>query len=492
MFLIEKNTITIDCKQKQIGNQLKDEVSLVLKHDFYPKLEKLLEKFDSKNTIWNIDFLTISLPKISHKNWKQEIVEESLIQIEKYLEENKPQSVKNGEEEINKESKNSSKIKYIQNLFFEYIKTGLLNPNSVSNKLEIIFKELFINDLIIKKLEKLFLEKPNLILRWSLNIPQKIKSDFLFKKDILFDFNIFKKIAKISNLTEYLNYLYWVNLFGCNAENLLTKRVVKLKKEAQNYYNIDEALFSELINELSNSELSKPMNKKISPVFKTFIREFVNANKKSIEEKFIKKINKKEEAKEINDEIQEIDIEKALAKKEKSTKKIDNTQYINNGGLILLHPFLLPLFRKLGYLEDKKPVFKNKQLQYRAVLISQYLLDFKTKIFENELLLNKILCGVAITEPIPTDWKITKQEKEQCEKLLESVIEHWKILKDTSVMVFQASFLKREAKITENKNNSYELIVEQKSIDILLDQLPWGLGMIKTPWMKNFITCYWN
>jgi len=42
------------------------------------------------------------------------------------------------------------------------------------------------------------------------------------------------------------------------------------------------------------------------------------------------------------------------------------------------------------------------------------------------------------------------------------------------------------------KEDLIELWVEQKGVDILMAQIPWGIGMIKTPWMKRFLECHWN
>ena len=477
MFLIEKNTITVDCSQKQTGNQLIDEISFVLKHSFYPKLEKLLQKYDSQNTIWNIDFLPISLKAINYKNWKQEIVEESLLQIEKYLEEHKPRNTSSTVISVNSNtSEQISKKHYIQNLFIEYLKTGLLKPNSVSNKLAVIFNKLTVDEAFIHRLEHLFLYETDLILRWSLSIPKKIKAAYLKEKSILVDFNFIKKVIKTPNVVEYVEYLYWISILDKKQIFFTYSEVKKLRNEASTYYGIHKDSFDKLIKELLNKDLQKAKNEKIDSVFSAFIKNLINSSKEQNKE----------------NKIHNIDLEKQLKEERKLKKKIDKTHYINNGGIILLHPFLATLFQKLGYLNNNRSKWKNRQSQHRAVLISQYLLNFETEIFENDLLLNKILCGVAVNDTVHTNWEITKYEKEQCEKLLLSVIEHWKVLKNTTISVLQESFLQREAKIVENQSNVYEITVEQKSIDILLDQLPWGLGMIKTPWMEEFLTCYWS
>ncbi|NJM79638.1 MAG: hypothetical protein HC854_08570 [Flavobacterium sp.] len=52
--------------------------------------------------------------------------------------------------------------------------------------------------------------------------------------------------------------------------------------------------------------------------------------------------------------------------------------------------------------------------------------------------------------------------------------------------------MQREAKLELVKENEFELWVEDKGVDILLEQLPWGIGMIQTPWMENYLNCHWS
>ncbi len=79
---------------------------------------------------------------------------------------------------------------------------------------------------------------------------------------------------------------------------------------------------------------------------------------------------------------------------------------------------------------------------------------------------------------------------EESEALLQSVIRYWPPLKNTSVDGLRHSFLQREGKL-EQKQNGWLLTVEQKTIDILLDKLPWGFSTVTLPWMKEMISVDW-
>jgi len=56
--------------------------------------------------------------------------------------------------------------------------------------------------------------------------------------------------------------------------------------------------------------------------------------------------------------------------------------YINNAGLVILHPFLPELFKRIGLLEDKQ--WKDAVSQDTAVMVLQYLISAK-KPFPNSI-----------------------------------------------------------------------------------------------------------
>ncbi|MBC7862174.1 MAG: hypothetical protein IAF38_04315, partial [Bacteroidia bacterium] len=93
---------------------------------------------------------------------------------------------------------------------------------------------------------------------------------------------------------------------------------------------------------------------------------------------------------------------------------------------------------------------------------------------------------------VNTKLKITPKEKKLALSLLEAVLENWKTMGTSSVEALQETFLQREGKLELQANDTYELWVEEKGYDVLLAQLPWGIGMVKTPWMENYLTCHWN
>ncbi|HTI07992.1 MAG TPA: contractile injection system tape measure protein [Puia sp.] len=168
---------------------------------------------------------------------------------------------------------------------------------------------------------------------------------------------------------------------------------------------------------------------------------------------------------------------------------MEGTIYIENAGLVLLHPFLSTYFSRLGLLGPEG--FTGEAAQFKAVHLLQYLADGMEEHPEQELALNKILCGLPVDEPVPLHLSFTEQEKEVSVELLNVLRVQWEKLKNTSNEGIRASFLQRQGALTET-GEGWKLRVEQRAYDVLLQTLPWGLGMIRLSWMKKIIYTEWS
>ncbi|MBS1532901.1 MAG: hypothetical protein JSU01_21555, partial [Bacteroidetes bacterium] len=166
-----------------------------------------------------------------------------------------------------------------------------------------------------------------------------------------------------------------------------------------------------------------------------------------------------------------------------------NAIYIANAGLVLLAPFLPVYLVRLGLVQAGKFIDPEKQL--RAVHLLQYLVTGSIGYPEHELVLNKILCNLPVEEPLPLDIDITEHELEVSDEMLKAVLNSWEKLKNTSIEGFRASFLRRNGALVY-KDEAWNLRVEQRGYDVLLQTLPWTIGMIKTPWMDNFLYVEWT
>jgi hypothetical protein len=66
------------------------------------------------------------------------------------------------------------------------------------------------------------------------------------------------------------------------------------------------------------------------------------------------------------------------------------------------------------------------------------------------------------------------------------------VLRNTSPDGLRGTFLIRSGKLCLRDGGDWSLQVESNSFDILLDQLPWGISMIKLPWMEKMLWVEWR
>ncbi|GAB2835117.1 contractile injection system tape measure protein [Ferruginibacter profundus] len=168
----------------------------------------------------------------------------------------------------------------------------------------------------------------------------------------------------------------------------------------------------------------------------------------------------------------------------------DKSIYINNAGIVILHPFLQNIFRATGLMQEQQ--FKDETGRQKAVHLLQYLTNKEQQAPEYLMPLNKILCGITEAEHIDRFIQLDKTEMNEADELLEAVITHWTSLKNTSSTALQETFFQRRGKLTFHEADGYwKLQVERKAVDILLDKIPWGISYIQLPWMPYALITEW-
>jgi hypothetical protein len=167
--------------------------------------------------------------------------------------------------------------------------------------------------------------------------------------------------------------------------------------------------------------------------------------------------------------------------------------YIDNAGLALASAFLPPLFNTLGMLsqeEDGRVRLRDPETSSRAVHLLQFLVDGRTDAPEPLLVLNKLLCGLPLGVPIERGIEPTEQEIEICHKLLRSILAGWPALANTSVEGLRETFLQREGRL-ERTDEGWRLRVSRKTLDILVDEVPWSLSVSFHGWMPQPLHVSW-
>lgn len=163
-----------------------------------------------------------------------------------------------------------------------------------------------------------------------------------------------------------------------------------------------------------------------------------------------------------------------------------------NAGLVLLSPWLPRLFLMLGFLTDDKKDFRDMESRIRAIFVIQLCLGTDSKEFsELELLLNRILVGCPFSVPLPRTLELSKEEKDMVESMMNGVKANWTKMNNTSMKIFQESFINRPGHVSQEEKR-WVLTVDERAYDILLDTLPWSFRYIRYPWLKKRMYVEWR
>lgn len=176
-----------------------------------------------------------------------------------------------------------------------------------------------------------------------------------------------------------------------------------------------------------------------------------------------------------------------------------------NSGVVLLHPFLPQLFRTLNLL-NKKYEWRSSEAQIKALFAIHYLGSKQTKnITEDQLIMPKLLTGMAIDEELPNTpgsegyspfstkdgaLFLTNLTTEM-ENVLEAIHENWRPMRNCTWPGLRADFLNRPGTL-QLKNEQLILKIEPHTFDILLPHKNWGHSMVKFSWMDMVVYVEWG
>jgi hypothetical protein len=161
---------------------------------------------------------------------------------------------------------------------------------------------------------------------------------------------------------------------------------------------------------------------------------------------------------------------------------------IDNAGLVILSPYLPRLFETLGMLQEGH--FSSPAQTRRACHLLQFTVDERSDVAEHELALNKLLCGFDLRQPLDAGITLEEHEKSTIEGMLTACISHWGALGKASPAGLRETFLQRPGQLTFNAE-AWRLKVEKKTLDILMERLPWSFSIIRHPWMTQPVFVEW-
>jgi len=161
-------------------------------------------------------------------------------------------------------------------------------------------------------------------------------------------------------------------------------------------------------------------------------------------------------------------------------------------GLVLLHPFLPRLLQGLGLASAgtaTRPLSEHS-LQ-RALPLLHALATGRDELQEFELGGAKLLLGLDPGRPLSVALQpASPAERAEAEALLDAAIGHWPALRGTGREGLRTSFLQRRGLLRRGDGGPV-LTLQSEPFDLLLNTLPWGLGLVKLPWMPEPLHVEW-
>ena len=168
--------------------------------------------------------------------------------------------------------------------------------------------------------------------------------------------------------------------------------------------------------------------------------------------------------------------------------KQTNSNSVNNSGLVLINNYVTALFERLKLLKDSE--FRTTTAQMQAVHYLQFIVTGSDSITETTLPLNNVLCGLPASQPVPHGIVTSDEQKKLIEGMLKSVINHWPASSNPSLAAFRETWLQRPGVLGEQEDQ-WELTVEKRSIDVLIDVSPFSFSVIRYPWMEKPVHVKW-
>jgi hypothetical protein len=120
----------------------------------------------------------------------------------------------------------------------------------------------------------------------------------------------------------------------------------------------------------------------------------------------------------------------------------------------------------------------------------QYLVTEDPSPPEYLLPLNKVLCGMQVTEVFDFGPPVSIVEADECSTLLGAAIAHAPILKNMSIAALRGTFLLRRG-VLGTRDGAWLLRVERETLDVVLDRFPWDVNWVKLPWMEAPLRVEW-
>lgn len=471
--IIQKVFFEITVNNKEKAFRIKEDINSFLSMDLFPEIEKYINALEYK-----LNNQTLQIPRL----------------------------------ELNLDVKNSSLNTELKDQIAQLFKEDLskiMNPMANSNKKTESESEVYLFDNQEKMVQAFiyFLEKGYMPWWNSDRKDIAILEPSVFNNLILynnFPETIIPILSKQHVQDRIINQLSNEQIVQlCMV--ILKNRELKINLEADIIHRISKLshpdkiivwqlvlkVLSEYLN-LPNSNLREYLLQQISKIdsaglsqtktnhqnWKTIVEIFPFINENEILESIKNNtVEHSDNEKKLIDAIQTID----------ENLKLNDGQYIQNAGLILIHPFIKTLFEQCDLLDPKTQQLIDPEL---CVHLLHYIATGKTNAPEYKMVFEKFLCNIPMNKTINKHIKLSRKHKAQAKIVIQSVQHNWSSMKKSSVELLRNEFFQRPGKLVLT-DYDYLLTVERKTQDILLEKLAWGVSLFKLPWHEKYLFVNW-
>ncbi|OXB06240.1 contractile injection system tape measure protein [Flavobacterium pectinovorum] len=527
--IINKLFLEVNTPSKQKAYYLKDNLNTFLKEEVFPLLEAYFDTLHDKMPLQSIQIeklnIDFSMPvDFDFNTLKIEIINQFQKQIEQQIDKGFP------------DTKNytlvPAKEKNI-NEFFSFLQTGTTSWSALSKDILNLSTENQFEKMISEKAFGLKLKKALENRQSRIRFIKQLSDNQIYgilAKKFLFELNAAEQTtsgnsnkikdtinAVISKSKQGLHQrnLVWDLLISQllkENESLIQKKLVDLftsfdviKKYPSTF--VLEIIKNQIVNQsvleiLINLEnevllIANFLEQKISETPQNKDNKLLESNFTKSQESSVSDDKKVEEInlifdtnKEIFNNNKDVKTEEILNSdlllNEEILAETATDYYVNNAGLILIHPFLKQLF------ENCKLLHKDNTINDPEVAahLLHYIATAKEQDYEHEMLFEKFLCNIPANQTINRNITLSEELKNHSNEMLQAILENWSIMKDSSVALLQNEYLQRPGKIMLSEDHP-KVIVERKTQDILLDKIAWNLGIVKLAWKNKIIFVDW-
>ncbi len=502
---IQKVFFEVETNSIAVAHDLKNRLGVFLKEDILSYLEKYLKSIEQKlpAEIVQIPQLTLDIKTTNQDNFKtlKTDIKEKLVQkIDAILK--APSQTKEEVILINsQEHQTRSLLFFIENGYTPWWKTtGDQHQFTYDQIVEIASNNSFSNQ-YAQLLQKLVCKKRSIQQFTDQELQILLKTSFKHTQQVcVLEDDIIKTLTPLSTVSrdfiwsEIISYLQSKNI-PIFIDTISSVIIKNRPIENQDIYAFAKAVLAiiQQVIKISKSDVAIALQKETKNI---------SQNNASLASQFMTICNKIGLSKEattilkpfLENPISDIRKSKEIVVQDQTHSELKEelflnntgTYYVPNAGLIIVHPYLTHFFTNCGLLDNKNTIVDQEV----AVHALHYLATKKEQQLESNMVFEKFLCGIPIQESIQRHIVLSDYIKKQAEELLQSVIENWGVLNNTSTDLLRHEFIQREGKLSFTEDNP-KIVIERKTQDILIDKIPWGIGICRLPWLDHFVFTNW-